>query len=900
MAKKDSNDDKNKKNKNSKNPQDKGKKQDLPETEPEQTSEQAPEQALENQDDSAEQSLLPLEMKDVYKREISDEMETCYLDYAMSVIVSRALPDVRDGLKPVHRRILYAMHEIGLRPTGPFRKSATVVGEVLGKYHPHGDASVYDALIRMAQDFSMRYPTVHGQGNMGSIDGDSPAAMRYTEVKLAKLAEEVLTDIDKDTVNWQANYDGRLKEPMVMPSKIPQLLLNGTNGIAVGMATSIPPHNLTEVIDGILHIADNKEATIDDLMQFIKGPDFPTGGYIYDVNAIKAAYSSGRGGIVMRAKASIEERKNGRFDIIITEIPYQTNKSTLVEKIAELVHEKKIIGITDIRDESNQREGIRVVIELKKDSYPKKILNQLFKLTPMQSTFNMNMIALADGIQPKLFDLKQILETFVEHRKVVITRRTQYDLRIAKERAHILEGLVIALDNIDEVIDTIRKSETKETAQVALVKKFKLSDLQANAILEMRLQTLAGLERSKIVAEYKEKLALIEELEGILKSAKKILDIMKKELIEIKEKYGDERRTEVVPTAVDQISLKDTIPNEPMVVMLTQSNYIKRMPPASFRTQRRGGKGVIGITTKEEDEIKIVRYGTNHDEMMFFTNAGRVYRIFVYEIPQAMRVAKGTPIVNLLNLRDGEQVTAILNCGEKLCGEYLVMATRKGTIKKTIIKDFENVRKSGLIAIKIRENDSLEWVREVSTGQEITIITNNGQSIKFKEDEARAMGRATSGVRGIRLKGTDYVVEMDVVKNQEAELLVIMENGLGKISSVKDYRLQGRGGSGIKTANVTPKTGKVVGAKIIDETMVSDLLIISKEGQTIRIDIKNIPVQGRATQGVYLMRMNPNDKVASISIIPVDEKADENPENGETTEVIEMEEKKTAPAKVKK
>lgn len=738
--------------------------------------------------------------------------------------------------------------------------------------HLQKKEDVYDLTIETTHNFSL------GAGIFvhNSIDGDAAAAMRYTEVKLDKLSEEILSDIEKDTVDWQANYDGRFKEPKVLPSKIPQLLLNGSSGIAVGMATSIAPHNLSETIDGLMYLTDNPDATIDDLMGFIKGPDFPTGGMIYDINAIKTAYSTGRGGIVMRAKASIEEKKGGRFEIIVTEIPYQVNKSSLVEKIAELVHEKKIQGISDIRDESNQREGIRVVIELKKDSYPRKILNQLYKLTPLQSTFNMNMIALADGIQPKLFDLKQILETFIEHRKVVITRRTKYEARLAKERAHILEGLVKALDNIDEVIETIRKSDTKEDAHVALVKKFKLTDIQTDAILEMKLQTLAGLERSKIIAEYKEKLALIEELEDILKNPKKILNIMKRELVETKEKFGDERKTEIIPTAIDAISVKDTIPNEPMVVMLTQANYIKRMPPTSFRIQKRGGKGVIGMTAKEEDEIKLICYGKNHEEIMFFTNSGRVYKLSIYEIPQAMRIAKGTPIVNLLNLKDGEYVTAILNCGERFKGEALVMATKKGTVKKTLATGFANVRKSGLIAIKIREGDSLEWVREVSPNQEIMVITREGKSIKFKEADARSMGRATSGVRGIRLKPGDHVVEMDVINRpQTAELLVIMENGLGKFSSVKEYRLQTRGGTGVKTANITPKTGKIVGAKIVDDTTEDDLLIISKEGQTIRIGVRNIPVQGRATQGVYLMRMNAQDKVASISIIPEDEQKEQ-------------------------
>ncbi len=816
--------------------------------------------------DAVEQQIINTDKIPV-NREITTEMEQSYLDYAMSVIVSRALPDVRDGLKPVHRRILFAMHELGLSSGSSFRKSALIVGEVLGKYHPHGDNSVYEALVRMAQDFAMRYPLVRGQGNFGSIDGDSAAAMRYTESKMEKITEEMLADLEKDTVEWQSNYDARLKEPRVLPAKIPQLLLNGSTGIAVGMATSIPPHNLSEIIDATIHLADNPEATIDDLMNFIKGPDFPTGGIIYDTNAIKTAYATGRGGIVMRAVAEIEERKSGKFAIIITEIPYQVNKKTLVEKIADLVREKKIIGISDLRDESN-REGIRVVIELKKDSYPKKILNQLFKLTPMQTSFNMNMIALVDFIQPRLLDLKQVLVEFIKHRKEVITRRTQFDLRVAQDRVHILEGLKIALDNIDAVIATIRKSDTKEEAHEQLMKKFSLSDRQSKAILEMRLQTLAGLERKKIEDEYKQLLALIDELESILKDEKKVLKIIKKELAESKEKYGGERRTKIISEAVGQISHKDTIPNEPMIVVLTQENYIKRMPPSTFRAQNRGGKGIIGATTKEEDEIKIVRSAMTHDEIMLFTNTGRVFKIPVYDIPVASRTARGQAIVNLLQLKDNEFVTAMFTAGSGIKGDFLFMATKKGHVKKTELADFDNVRKTGLIAIKLRDGDSLEWVRETRKGQEAVIVTRNGKSIRFNETDVRPMGRSSMGVRGILLKDSDCVVEMDIIQNSlTAELLVVMENGLGKSTTMEEYRLQKRGGSGIKTANVTERTGHIVGARVINEDTNEDLLLISKGGQVIRMNLKQIPSKGRATQGVYLMRMDEKDMVASMSTL---------------------------------
>lgn len=817
-------------------------------------------------------------------REVTKEMEESYLDYAMSVIVSRALPDVRDGLKPVHRRILYAMHELGLGSSAKFRKSAAVVGDVLGKYHPHGDTAVYDSLARMAQDFAMRYPLVRGQGNFGSIDGDAPAAMRYTEAKMERLAEEMLADIEKETVNFRDNYDATRKEPEVMPTKVPQLLLNGVSGIAVGMATSIPPHNLSELVDGIVHLADNPEATIDDLMEFIKGPDFPTAGIIYDVNAIKAMYTNGRGGIVVRAETNIVERKNGRFDIMITQIPYQVNKSMLITKIAELVQEKKIVGISDIRDQSSARHGIEVVIELKKDAFPKKILNQLFKMTDLQTSFNMNMIALVDGIQPRLLNLKQVLEYFIAHRKITITRRTQYELKVAQARAHILEGLKKALDHIDAVIETIKKSETKEEAHDALMKKFKLSELQSSAILEMRLQTLAGLEQKKIENELQEKLALIEELEGILKDPKKILKIMKEELSGLKKSYGDERRTKIIRHAVGEISAKDTIPNEPMVVVISRENYIKRMPPSTFRTQHRGGKGVIGMTTKEEDEIKIVCYAKNHDELLFFTNKGRVFKLPVFEIPQTARTAKGQAIVNLLQLQEGEVVTALLNISEKFSGKYLFMATRKGTIKKTAVEDFVHVRRSGLIAIKLRDDDSLEWVREVNDKDDIFMATASGKSITFNQDDARPMGRPSMGVRGIRVKAGDVCVDMDVVRSPDDEILIVMENGLGKSTKISNYRVQGRGGSGVKTAKVTTKTGKVIGAKVLSDKLEGDLIIISKLGQVIRLNLKDIPSRGRDTQGVYLMRMEQGDVVASVSIIHTDVSM---------LETVETEDKKT-------
>lgn len=800
-------------------------------------------------------------------RPITTEIEDSYLDYAMSVIVSRALPDVRDGMKPVHRRILFAMHEIGLRSSAGFRKSAAVVGEVLAKYHPHGDTAVYDSMVRMAQDFSLRYPLIRGQGNFGSIDGDNAAAMRYTEAKMEKISDEMLADIEKETVDFVDNYDGRHREPKVLPSKIPQLLLNGTMGIAVGMATNIPPHNLTEVMDALIHLSDNPDTEVENLMEFIKGPDFPTAGIIYDKEAIKTMYVTGRGGVTIRARATIEEQKGGKFQIIVTEIPYQLNKSSLVEKIADLVRDKKITGISDLRDESN-REGIRIVIELKRDAYPSKVLNQLFKYSPMQMNFNMNMIALVDGIQPRLLNLKQVLEYFIIHRKEVITKRTAYELKVAKARAHILEGLKIALDHIDEVIKTIRNSDTKEEAHKSLMEKFKLSELQATAILEMRLQTLAGLERSKIEDELAEKLKLIEELMSILADDKKVLKIMKKEFQEVKENYGDDRKTEIVANALGKFVVKDTIPNEEMVVMLTADNYIKRVAPSAFRRQGRGGQGKIAMGTKEEDEIAIVRHAKNHDKLLFFTNTGRVFQLPVYELPQTTRQAKGTPLVNLIQLEKDEIVTAMLVVtNEQFKGDFLFMATRCGTVKKTPVAAFINVRKSGLIAIKLRDKDSLSWVKQSSPGNNAMIVTKEGKCIQFDEADVRPMGRASVGVRGIKLKGGDEVVEMDLVRNKDAELLVVMENGLGKRTSVEDYRFQTRGGSGVKTANLNAKTGKLVGAKVLEPGSQGDIIVVSKGGVMIRTSVDSVPSRGRATQGVYIMRVKNEDKVASLSFI---------------------------------
>lgn len=803
---------------------------------------------------------------------IVQEMETSYLDYAMSVIVSRALPDVRDGLKPVHRRILYAMWTIGLRHNAKFRKSATVVGEVLGKYHPHGDAAVYDSMVRMAQDFAMRYPLVNGQGNFGSMDGDNAAAMRYTEAKLQAMAEEMMLDIDKNTVDFVPNYDGSHQEPKVMPAKLPNLLLNGTTGIAVGMATNIPPHNLGELIDAINLLIDDPEISIDDLLTCVKGPDFPTGGVIYNQEDIKTAYATGRGGIVTRGEAEILENKAEQYQIIINSIPYQVNKATLLEKIAQLVKDKKIEGIKDLRDESD-KDGVRIVIDLKKDAFPKKILNNLYKHTQLQETFHVNMLALVDGLQPRVLTLKDILEEYLKHRQEVIVRRTQFDLDKAKDRAHILEGLKIALDKIDAVIKTIRASKDKEVAKINLIKQFKLSERQATAILEMRLQSLANLERLKIEDELKEKLKLIKELEAILKSKLKVLNIIKEELAELKKKFADPRRTKVVKTAIDKMTTEDLIPNEMVIVTMTHDGYIKRTDPENFKQQSRGGKGVMGLTTKEQDEVKFF-FGTNtHADLMFFTTRGRVFQLKAYEVPAQSRTSKGQNIVNFLQLSPEEKVSSILQSDDFAAFKFFVMATSSGLIKRVDVTQFSNVRRSGLIAITLKGDDELRWVRPSSGKDDVMLVSKLGQSIRFKESSVRAMGRSAAGVHGIRLKKNDEVVGVDLIAdgkiNQGEQLLVVMANGFGKRTELKEYKVQGRGGSGIKTAQVTTKTGEIASAGIVSShTEDEDMIIISRKGQVIRLPLKTVNILGRATQGVRLMRFKDvADKVSSVTFI---------------------------------
>jgi DNA gyrase subunit A len=800
-----------------------------------------------------------------------DEMQKSYLEYAMSVIVSRALPDVRDGLKPVHRRVLYAMWNIGLRHTAKFRKSAHVIGEVMAKYHPHGDASIYDAMVRMAQDFSMRYPLVHGQGNFGSMDGDNAAAMRYTEAKLTAVAEEMLFDIEKNTVDFIPNYDGSHEEPTVLPSKLPNLLLNGTMGIAVGMATSIPPHNLSELCDGLTKLISEPDTSVEELADIIKGPDFPTGGIIYNKKDILAAYSTGKGGIVMRAKAEIQEGKSDQFKIVISEVPYSINKATLLEKIADLVQEKKIEGIKDLRDESN-KDGVRVVIDLKKDAYPKKVLNKLFQMTELQTTFHVNMLALVDGIQPRVLTIKNVLEEFIKHRQVIIRRRTEFDLNKAKDRAHILEGLSMALDKIDLIIKTIRASKDKDEAKANLMSKFKFTERQAVAILEMKLQQLANLERQKIEDELKEKKALIKELESILASKTKIMKIIADETSAIKEKYGQERRTQIVAGGIKEFTTEDLIPNEATIIMVTSDGYIKRLPPDTFHQQSRGGKGVIGVTTKEEESVQNLVATNTHDNILFFTNRGRVFQLMAYDIPQASRTAKGQALINFLQLAPNEKVTALLGMNDMSKVKYLVMTTTKGNIKKTALEDFANVRRSGLIAIKLKPDDNLEWVKPSDGTYEIMIATKQGQAIRFKEKDVREMGRTASGVRGMRLKSGDEVIGMDIVdpKNKSLAFLTVGENGVGKRTELDEYKVQGRGGSGIKTAEITAKTGNLTFAKVVDavEEKDKDLLLMSAKGQVIRLPFGSINSSGRATQGVRLMRFKEDgDKVSSVTLL---------------------------------
>lgn len=807
--------------------------------------------------------------KNITPQPIVEEMQKSYLEYAMSVIISRALPDVRDGLKPVHRRILYSMWKTGLKPSAKFRKSATVVGEVLGKYHPHGDTAVYDTMVRMAQDFSLRYPLIWGQGNFGSMDGDSAAAYRYTEAKLMPIAEEMLFDIEKDTVDFRPNFDGVHKEPSVLPAKLPQLLLNGTMGIAVGMATNIPPHNLRELAGAITHLIDQPKADIDDLVQYVTGPDFPTGGMIYNHNDIREAYATGHGKITTRAKADIVESRSGQFSIIITEITYLTNKATLIEKIASLVKDKKLIGVKALRDESN-KDGVRIVIELKKDAYPQKVLNKLYTLTDLQKNFNVNMLALVDGIEPRILNLKEILEYYIAHRREVVIRRTQFDLRKAKERAHILEGLSKALDHIDEVIDTIKKSRTRETAHENLRKRFKFSDLQATAILEMRLQTLAGLERKKIDDELKEKLRIIKQLEAILKSEKLQKQIVKDELQELVDKYGDARKTKVFRSAIGEFKQEDLVPNEEAIITITTDGYIKRMNPDVYRVQKRGGKGVIGATTKEDTSVQHMLSVMTHDNLFFFTNTGKVYQTKAYEIPESARTAKGNAIVNFLQLAQNEQVTEVIPFNKEDHFKFLFMTTRNGVVKKVKIKDFDNVRRSGLIAINLDKDDMLQWVKPTTGTDNVIITTATGQAIHFKESNVRAMGRNASGVRGIKLKKDDHAVGMDVMfaKQKGAELFILTENGFGKKTKISQYKIQRRGGSGIKTAKVTPKTGVIVSAYVVSaDDQDSDVIITSANGQIIRTPLKHISTLSRATQGVRIMKPRAGDTISAATIL---------------------------------
>jgi DNA gyrase subunit A len=816
----------------------------------------------------------------VEQRTVENVMQDSYLRYSMSVIIDRALPDVRDGLKPVHRRILYSMNRSGLRSSARHKKSANVVGEVMGKYHPHGDSSIYDAMVRMAQPWSMRYMLVDGQGNFGSMDGDPPAAMRYTEAKMERLADEILADIDKETVDYRDTYDGENKEPTVLPAKLPNLLLNGQLGIAVGMATNIPPHNLGELLDATIHQIDNPEATVDDLLQFVKGPDFPTGGIVYGKESMRAAYATGRGGIVMRGIAEIVENTKGKQQILISEIPYGLNKASLIEKIADLHKEKKIVGIADLRDES-ARGVVRIVIDLKRDAFPKKLLNQLFKLTPLQSSFNFNMMALVDGIQPRVLGLQDIIQEHIKHRQVVVRKRTEYELRKAKDRAHILEGLKIALDHIDEVIATIRASETTEEAQENLIKKFKLSELQAKAILSMQLRTLAGLERKKIEDELAELMKLISELEAILADEQKILDIIKQEFVELKESYADERRTRIVPQELGKFSEEELIPNEQVVVTMTSASYIKRSNALEYRRQNRGGKGKRGMATREEDIVKHLVMAETHDFLLFFTDKGRVFRLKAYEVPAAGLTAKGVAVVNLLQLQPDEVVTSIIRTDAKDGEGYLFMCTIHGVVKKTAVEAYKNVRSSGMIAINLDDGDELRWVKQTNGKDEVIISTQAGQAIRFAEDNVRPMGRVSRGVRGIRLRKEDRVIGMDIV-DQNASIFVLSEKGYGKRTKVAQFTPHARGGVGIRSAVVNNKTGLLIGVASLNNSGSEEVIIISKAGQTIRLGLNDISEISRATQGVRVMRLNEGDTVASIGLVEAAE-AEESDDDESTT-----------------
>ena len=798
----------------------------------------------------------------VIQRDIEQEMRTAYIDYAMSVIVSRALPDVRDGLKPVHRRILYAMHEDGITSDKPYRKCANTVGSVLGRYHPHGDASVYDAMVRMAQDFSMRYMLIDGHGNFGSIDGDGAAAMRYTEARMSKIAEQMLVDIEKNTVDFMPNYDDRLQEPKVLPAKVPALLINGSSGIAVGMATNIPPHNLTEVINGIIKIIDYDNVTDDDLIKIIKGPDFPTGGLILGLEGIKEAYKTGKGKIIMRAEAEIEEMSGNKQRIIVSSLPYQVNKARLIENIARLTREKRIEGISELRDESDRKDKVRIVMELKRDANPQVVLNQLYKNTQMQDTFGVIMLALVND-EPKILTLRQCLDCYIDHRKTVILRRTQFDLDKALARAHILEGLRIAIDNIDEVIAIIRSSY--DDAKERLMKRFGLTDIQAQAILDMRLKTLSGLQREKIEEEYKQLMELIEHLRAILNSEKLVFDIIKEELIEVKDKFGDDRKTKIV-AAEGEIDIDDLIKEEQSVIALTHFGYIKRMPIDTYRSQKRGGKGITGIATREEDFVKQIFTASTHDTILFFTNKGKLYKLRGYEVPEAGRTARGTAIVNLLSLDAGEKVSAVIPIQNFAEGKYLLMATKRGLIKKTALAEYNSARKTGLQGITLKEDDELIAVRLTDGEDNVVLVTRNGMCITFDEKDVRPIGRVSQGVIGMRLDEDDEVIGMEsIIAGGKATLLAITENGFGKRTELDEYRVQIRGGKGVVTYKITSKTGKLVGARIT--TNDEDVMLITDKGTIIRLKVKDISVLGRPTQGVTLMRTTDGGKVVSIETL---------------------------------
>jgi len=822
---------------------------------------------IENQEPLEGEILEAEHSRSLELRTVEDVMEDNYLRYSMSVIVARALPDVRDGLKPVHRRILFTMNRDGLRASTKHRKSATVVGGVMGDYHPHGDAAIYDSMVRMAQDWSMRYMLVDGQGNFGSMDGDPPAAMRYTEARMARPAEEMLVDIEKDTVEWQENYDGRLKEPKVLPAKLPNLLLNGQVGIAVGMATSIPPHSLSELVDALVYMIDKPEdVTLDGLLQHIKGPDFPTGGIVYGGDSMRQAYATGRGSVVIRAVAEIEEStRKGAHRIIVSEVPYAVNKATLIERIADLVKEKKINGISDLRDES-ARGTVRIVVELKKDAYPKKILNQLFKLTTLQTSFHYNMLALVDGIQPRILGLQEILSEYIKHRQVVVRRRTEYELRKAQERAHILEGLVIALDHIDEVINTIRSSKTSEEAQTNLMERFKLTQIQADAILAMQLRRLTGLERQKIEDELKELNNLISKLQGILADEQKILAIIKDELLEMKKLYGDERRSKIIGQELGKFSDEELIPDEQVVVTITNENYIKRTLVSEYRKQNRGGKGKRAMTTKEEDVIDQLITASTHDWLLLFTNKGRVFRLKVYEVPASSLTAKGVAVVNLVQLQPEENVTSMVKV-DKAHGDkgFMFMTTVQGVVKKTPLSDYNNIRNSGLIAIKLDDGDELRWIHLTSGDDEVVISTAFGQAIRFNEKDARSMGRSARGVRGIRLRPGDKVVGADLAL-EDRHLLVLSQKGYGKLTKVSNFPTHKRGGVGIKAGIVNSKTGQLMIVRSLGVDT-KEILIISSKGQSIRLGVKDIPTLGRTTQGVRIMRLSEGDTVATLGLV---------------------------------